>query len=179
MHEYHKTASLPTTHTFIITSPNTHTIKNKIELHLPPIQGCFAFQRSHIVWVADSSRLLTGHLYQTASSPKRPLESPERLLGYMVVGQTSTSTCLPVASSPSTPLSEGPVWKGAGIGFMRGWARRARVKISVTSREHHFQRGTKILRLLSKSISHPQAFHSAVFPGRSPRIASFFFFLTH
>ena len=36
-------------HTHLSSPPiHANTIKNKIELNLPPIQGCFSFQRSHM-----------------------------------------------------------------------------------------------------------------------------------
>lgn len=69
VHEYNQTAPaflspvhVSTTHIYHPLPP-PHPIKNKMELNLPPIQGCFSFQRSHMSdGIADSSWVLSGHL---------------------------------------------------------------------------------------------------------------------
>lgn len=121
------------THTFTITLPSMCIIKNKIELNLLPIQGCFSFQWSHmseLLVVAEGSQVTSTkcHLHQKAHlicERTRPAR------------ETTGHPCLsPSSEHPSSSLPKLPVLR---FYIKRGWEgltrmrKMSRVKISVMS----------------------------------------------
>lgn len=144
------------THTFTITLPPTHTIKDKKALNLPLIQGCFSFQWSHMAEVpavAECSQV---------TFPRWHLLQKDHLIcqGTWPARYTTSSTCLiPSSEQPPSSLPDPLVLRSY---MKRRWEGTSKsqdfcdVTVALLVAANHFWKDMKILHLLSKSISYSQ-----------------------